>query len=388
MIRFARKMLGAVLGSADLALHFATNGAEALAEAMVAVPDVVLLDIVMPDMNGFEVCRRLRSDPVLAEVPIIMVTALDDRTSRLQGIEAGADDFVTKPFDAMELRARIRSITRLNRYRRLVNERTKRQRAEEAERLKDRFISNVSHELRTPLSIITLLSGNLDTLYDRLDDAKRREMIRDIRSHARLLDELITSVLDISRIESGSITGVDQPIDLAWLAHQEVQTQLPLATKKSQRLELIGAVGVQVMGNLEQLGRIVRNLLNNAIKFTAAQGQILCECVEIQGSSDLGHIWPESEYLGAGWWAALRVTDNGSGIDCNDLAHIFDRFHRGSVASNVPGTGLGLSIARELVRLHNGHIAVSSTVGQGSTFAIYLPLLPGEDHHEPVHIDC
>jgi DNA-binding response OmpR family regulator len=113
-----RDTLEALLMAQGYNLAFASNGPEALAKAAELTPDLILLDVMMPGMDGFEVCRRLRTDPLLTEVPVIMVTALDDRDSRLRGIEAGADDFVTKPFDRAELRARVRTITRLNRYRR------------------------------------------------------------------------------------------------------------------------------------------------------------------------------------------------------------------------------------------------------------------------------
>ena len=119
------QVMEALLSPEGYLLAFASNGAEALALAARLTPDLILLDVVMPDMNGFEVCRRLRADPQLAEVPIVMVTANDDRDSRLQGIEAGVDDYLTKPFDRLEMRARVRSIARLNRYRRLLAERTR-----------------------------------------------------------------------------------------------------------------------------------------------------------------------------------------------------------------------------------------------------------------------
>ncbi len=120
-----RETLEALLLKEDYHLGFARNGMEALTQAADLTPDVILLDVMMPAMDGFEVCRRLRSDPNLSEVPVIMVTALDDQDSRMQGIEAGADDFISKPFNRTELRARIRTITRLNRYRRLLSERAR-----------------------------------------------------------------------------------------------------------------------------------------------------------------------------------------------------------------------------------------------------------------------
>jgi DNA-binding response OmpR family regulator len=118
-----RETLEALLSGRDYALVFAGNGAEALSQAIEHPPDLILLDVMMPEMDGFEVCRRLRADARLAEVPIVMVTALDDRESRLHGIQAGADDFISKPFDRAELRARVQTIIRLNRYRRLLAER-------------------------------------------------------------------------------------------------------------------------------------------------------------------------------------------------------------------------------------------------------------------------
>ncbi|MCL4294137.1 MAG: response regulator [Anaerolineae bacterium] len=120
-----RETLAELLLSPDYQMAFASNGPEALAKAAELAPDLILLDVMMPQMDGFEVCRRLRADPHLAEVPVVMVTALDDRSSRLQGLEAGADDFISKPFDQSELHARVHTITRLNRYRHLLTERTR-----------------------------------------------------------------------------------------------------------------------------------------------------------------------------------------------------------------------------------------------------------------------
>lgn len=157
----ACETLKALLFKQRYNLAFAGNGIEALTKAEELTPDVILLDVMMPDMDGFEVCRRLRANPNLAEVPIIMVTALDDRASRLQGIEAGADDFISKPFDRIELRARIRSITRLNRYRRLLLERGYRHQAEQA-------VHRRNYELTLLNQVITTAATTLnlqDVLY-------------------------------------------------------------------------------------------------------------------------------------------------------------------------------------------------------------------------------
>ena len=235
----------------------------------------------------------------------------------------------------------------------------------QAERLKDQFVSNVSHELRTPLSVITFISGNLDMLYERLDEAKRRKMIRDIREHTQTLNDLISRILEVSRIDGRHIPMERERLDLAQLVREEVDQQMPLARAKSQTLKVMGVETLIVRGNDGQLRQVMRNLVNNAIKYTPEGGQITCECSELTEGAVSESAWPGSAGLAAGRWAAVRVSDTGIGISPQDLAHVFERFYRVSAQGNVPGTGLGLSIARELAELHDGHISASFDVRPG-----------------------
>jgi PAS domain S-box-containing protein len=246
-------------------------------------------------------------------------------------------------------------------------------------RLKGEFVSNVSHELRTPLSVITLVSGNLDTLYERLDDDVRRQMIRDIRAYVREMNHIVGNVLEVSRIDSGRVSTERQPVDLAQLMREEAERHAPLIRQKSHALSVSGFEHLPVWGNEGQLRRVIRNLLDNAIKYTPDGGQITCESrlweVERGGGESPGVGWPGTDALPAGRWAAFCVADTGLGISQEDQLRVFERFYRVQVRGNVTGTGLGLSIARELVELHGGRIAIDSTLGQGSNFAVYLPLL-------------
>jgi PAS domain S-box-containing protein len=479
-------------------LVFAGEGTEALAIAAELTPDLVLLDVMMPGMDGFDVCRHLRASEQLAETPVIMVTSLDDRESRLEGLEAGADDFVSKPYNRAELRARVRTLTRLNYHRRMhiqalqlerdrtraileavgeavmvygpdggieyVNpaasdlygyayqefigqdwyswqniqtqsdlhnaileridhfqtwrgEVTSRNKDGElrdvaltvapliqkdtdaeptgfvsvhrdisplkrAEKSKTEFVSNVSHELRTPLSVITLLSDNLETLYDRLPDQKRRKMIRDIQKHTQVLNDLIGDVLEISRIDSGRVSMERTQLDLRRLVREQVRELMPLVQDKFQMLQVLGNGQLELCGNRAQLGQVVRNLLNNAIKYTPEGGQIECEYASLYLpglDATALDTWPGLANLSGHRWAAVRVTDNGVGMAVEHQEHLFERFYRIKSEQKIRGTGLGLSIARDLVTLHNGQIAVRSEPGVGSTFAVYLPLQVEKD---------
>ncbi|MGB0386068.1 MAG: response regulator [Ardenticatenaceae bacterium] len=496
--RIARETMAALLDREGYHLSMVPNAEEALEYLKFMVPDVVLLDVMMPGMDGFELCRRIRQNPLTASVPIIMVTAVDGVDNRLQAIEAGADDFINKPYDGVELRARLRAITHLNRQRQQREVELKQERdrtraileavgeavvvtdragnieylnptavaltgfrkgemageiwsawqeqtlpptlyrqmqeviqagqnwrgegvcqrkdgtyyhaaitvtpffdpntpgstagfvsvyrdvtaLKEAQHLKERFISNVSHELRNPLSVITLLSGNLDNLYDRIDDNKRRQLISEIRKEARSLKELINGVLDISRLDSGNVVRKHTPIDLSKILPDEVEKHRPLAQKKKQILQKFGYVRAFINGNETELRQIVRNLLSNAIKYTPEMGCITCQYLILDERHHQQAEWPGNHKLPAGRWIGFSVTDTGLGISIEEQPHIFERFYRAHHESNLPGTGLGLSITRTLVQLHGGHIYLSSMPGVGSIFAVYFPLLE-QNRKEP-----
>jgi PAS domain S-box-containing protein len=253
----------------------------------------------------------------------------------------------------------------------------------EAERIKDQFVSNVSHELRTPLSVLTLSVGNLDRLYARLDDDKRRGIVRSIREQVALLNDLVGDVLEVSRIDSGSISAERQEVDLALLVREEADKQRPLARARRQVLRVIGLEELIVRGDEGQLRQVIRNLVDNGIKFTPEEGQITCECRVQVGLPILAGsgAWitglppaAQDKSLALRRWAVLRVLDTGIGIEQKDILHLCERFFRVKTQGNIPGTGLGLSIARELVELNGGRIAVASVPGEGSAFSVFLPL--------------
>ncbi len=250
----------------------------------------------------------------------------------------------------------------------------------EAERLKDRFVSNVSHELRTPISVIGLSCDNLVAYADRLAAEERRQMFQDIHEQAHVLSSLIEDILTLSQIDGGRAQRPWQELDLARLVEEQVERQRPLAEGRSQHLSVTTCPSVNVLGNAGQIQQIVRNLLDNAIKYTHPGGEIHCICETHYGVPvDALHRTPGAPDLSPRSWAVIRIVDNGIGIAPVDFPFVFERFYRVQSEGEVPGTGLGLPIARELALLHGGWIAVASAPGEGSTFTVYLPLHEEQD---------
>jgi signal transduction histidine kinase len=332
-------------------LAWATNGQSALNQVAADPPDLILLDVMMPGMDGFDVCRQLKSDPTTNFIPVVLFTALTDRDSRLQGLEAGADDFLSKPVDMAELLARTRSLLKAKR---LHDELT------EAVRARVEFVGQVSHELRTPLFAIT---GLTEMLFDGevTDSEDIQRYLRTIYMQARHLSRLVDDLLDLSRFERGRQLLKFQPMDLRPFLDDTIALMQPQAAERGITLRMEEtSTGLMVLADEGRLRQVVINLLNNALQYNNPGGW-----VEVSA----GH---EDDS------AIITVRDNGWGISPTDLPHIFERFYRGQhsqVNSEQRGAGLGLALAQEIVRAHYGQITVESegVSGHGSTFTVRLP---------------
>jgi signal transduction histidine kinase len=336
------------------------DGEEALAAAREHPFDLVLTDVMMPNLDGFGLLRELRADERTRELPVIMLSARAGEEARVEGLTAGADDYLIKPFSARELLARVESNLKLQQLRResLRREQTLRQQAEEANRLKDEFLATVSHELRTPLNhmlgwIVMLRSG-------RLAPDKATEALATIERNARAQNRLIEDLLDVSRIITGKLRLELQPVTLPSVVEAALASARPAAEAKNIILvnDADPRVGV-VSGDADRLQQVVWNLLSNAIKFTPAGGSVIVRLGQLDK-----HV-------------KLTVTDTGEGIAPEFLPHVFDRFSQadGSYQRNHSGLGLGLAIVRHLVELHGGTVGVESAgTGQGATFTVTLPL--------------
>jgi len=328
------------------------DGTAALEQARRNPPDLIVSDVMMPGLDGFALLDELRRDPRTAAVPVLMLSARAGEEARVSGLDAGADDYVVKPFSARELTARVGSLLNLSRARR--DALLQKQHAEAANRTKDQFLAMLGHELRNPLAPILTA---LQLMKVRGGDAmlKERTVIdRQVRHLARLVDDL----LDVSRIARGKIELRHQSVDLAAVVSSAIEGVSPILDERRHHLDVDVPRGLVVRGDPTRLAQVVINVLTNAAKYTEARGRI-----RVAASADGDQI-------------ELRIADNGIGISADMLGRIFDMFmqERQALDRAHGGLGLGLTIVKSLVESHGGSIrARSDGVGRGSEFIIRLP---------------
>ncbi len=331
------------------------NGQDALQRALEDPPDLVLSDVMMPGLDGFQLLRALRDDERTRTIPMLLLSARAGEEATVEGLMVGADDYLVKPFSARELVARVQAALWLAELRR---EQKARAAAEEASRLKDEFLATVSHELRTPLCSILGWASILRRAPPSADALGRGMEV--IVRNAELLRAIIEDILDMSRIITGRLRLESAPVDLAAVVADAVEVVRPAALAKAIEVRFRRDEGpVPVLGDALRLAQVAWNLLSNAVKFTPRGGQV------------------EVTLTRAGAAAQLRVSDSGEGIPEALLPFVFDRFRQadGSPTRRHGGLGLGLSIVWQLVHLHGGEVrAESRGQGLGATFTVQLPL--------------
>jgi len=366
-----------ILAAANHQIFRAETGEEALATCRAERPDLVLLDSVLPGIQGLEVCKRIKGDPELSRSSVILISGRRvSPDEQAEGLESGADGYLTKPIERRTLLAHVRALLRITEAERALRESEERQRQlvgdlmranrrlEEYNRLKAELVANMSHELRTPLTAIIgfVQLVQMTEAGKPVPPAYATAFERILRNGRHLL-ALIDDVLDVAKIEAGRLKINREPFDLGDVVQSAFRELRSLARQKGidYRLSIHGPPPLAFSDPL-RVRQVVVNLLSNAIKFTH------------QG-------WIEAELV-AGEEGTCRflVRDTGVGIDESAMGIIFERFRQvdGSMSRLAGGAGLGLSIVRQIVELLGGTIEVESRVGEGSTFTVTLPLVAPE----------
>ncbi len=319
-------------------------------------PDLVIADVMMPIMDGFALLNAIRANTASEKLPVMLLSARAGEEASSEGLRAGADDYVIKPFSARELLARVES--RLAQARLHAAERRARETAEQANRARDDFFTMLSHELRTPLMAVLAWTALLKD--NRLDPSEAVHALELIDRNARVQRRLVDDLLDISRIVTGRLRIDPRPVaTLAQMVGIVVDSFRPAALAKNLTVETALETGAgTVNGDSERLQQVVWNLLPNAIRFTPPGG------------------WIQLRYARRGAHVELLVRDSGQGIAPEELPHLFERYWQGvSRERRSQGLGLGLAIAHRIIELHGGSIAAASEgEGRGATFTVTLPL--------------
>jgi len=386
-------LLNAVLQQDGFQVVLANSGEKAFALAQEKQPDVILLDVEMPGWNGYETCKRLKKEPLLAQIPVLFLSTLNKAEDKLRAFEAGGIDYVHKPFQEKELLARVHTHVELYRLREKLEQKIAEQNqeilayatqlekkvaertaelnsakeiAETANLTKTRFLANMSHELRTPMSAIIGYSEML------IEDAEDLEMLdfcddlKKIRVAGKHLLGLINDVLDISKIESGRMDLYLETFQVETLVNEVIATIQPLADNKANHLEihLVKPLG-EITADLTKTRQILFNLLSNATKFT--EDGIICLQVKREAAHE-GLMREES--------ICFCIKDEGIGMTPEQQQKLFQPFSQvdASTTRRFGGTGLGLAITKQFTEMMGGQISVESEFGSGSRFSVYLPV--------------
>lgn len=348
------QVLSNLLKDSGYKVRAAPNGLIALRTIESKQPDLLLLDVNMPEMNGYEVCQQLKSDPATAGIPIIFISALNETLDKVKAFELGAADYITKPFQFEEVQARVALQLKLLSLQRELLAKNHRleaslQRQRELELQRENLVHMMVHDMRSPLSGML---GYLSLLERYAADwpPKHQQYLKRSQESTDLLINMLTTILDIHKMDSGQMPLSQRPVDLFSLAQSAVDALGSLTLNNPVRLE---AEPLELVADPELLKRVLENLLANALKFSPAGAPI-----EISFEQDAHS-------------TLCRVRDQGPGIPPEMHERIFDKF--GQLEARKHSTGLGLTFCKLAIQAHQGEIGLESEVGQGSCFWFRLP---------------
>jgi signal transduction histidine kinase len=353
-------LLSFLLSEAGYQVRSALSGEAGLTEVRTVPPDLILLDICMPGMDGYTVCRSLKSDERYCHIPVIFLSAYNTLTDKINAFEVGGVDYITKPFHSPEVLARISLHLKLRRSQQELEssyDQIQLMLAKERETnlLRSQFVSMIAHDFRTPLTTIQGFASLFKASLGELSESQQLFFLDKIENSVDYILEVLDRFLLVNQAEQGTLTAHSEPIDLRSFCCNLIEN-FKVSCLQTHHLTFICKEDFyQFVLDKRLLQAILENLLSNALKYSPNGGEILLtlECT------------PNKIYL--------QVRDWGIGIPLENQAHLFDAFYRANNTGSIKGTGLGLAIVKKCVEALDGKIQVESKEGEGSTFTLSLP---------------
>ena len=344
------------------------DGKSALKSARQEKPDLILLDVDMPDMSGFEVCQVLKDDAELVMIPVVFLTAADDNESRVRGLDLGAVDYVTKPFDSFELRARVRAALRTKQLQdqlatmNLELEERVDQRTEEIKQLleqKDAFVNQLSHDLKTPLTPLVAL---LPMVAERTEDVESKKMLDLIMNNVDYMRNLTERTLQLAQLNSPEVSLRVEKVDLASEIRNTIESLSSVF--KENGIEIVNntTTPLDIEADRMLIKELIHNLVSNTIKYTNGDGVVT-----------FGSFLKDDN-------VEISIKDTGIGMTIEQQKRIFEEFYKADDSrTDRSSTGLGLTICKRIVENHGGSIrAESQGSGHGTSVHFTLPIRQSE----------
>lgn len=350
-------LLKVLLTNEKFAIATASNGRQALEQVEKENPDLVLLDVMMPDMSGFEVAQHLKSNPQTAEIPIIFLTAQNSTADIVKGFQVGANDFISKPFNKEELIIRVTHQISLVAAKRLILSKT-----EELQRTiagRDKLYSVIAHDLRSPMGSIKMVLNMLilNLPFEKIG-AEMYELLTMANQTTEDVFSLLDNLLKWTKSQIGKLNVVYQDVDLVEVTDGVIEIFSMVASLKKIRIREMKPERMMVNADIDMLKTVVRNLLSNAIKFSKENSEILVKMEEVDGM------------------AVVSVQDHGCGISeegQKKLLHTDTHFSTFGT-NNEEGSGLGLLLCKDFVVKNGGKLWFTSKEGEGSIFSFSIPV--------------
>jgi signal transduction histidine kinase len=350
------RILGTILEEEGYKVRPVTNGKMALLVAEKEKPDLILLDIMMPDMDGFEVCRLLKENPKLNEVPVIFISALNETKDIITALNSGGVDYITKPFHPEEVRARV--ATHLQLYRQKIELKKQSEELLKLNNEKDKFFSIIAHDLRAPfngfLGLTQILAKELPTL-----TMKELNMIAvSMQNSATNYFSLLENLLEWAKIQRGMVPFDPKLTELLPIVEDGLAAVLESAKNKEIELTWLIPDKLEIFADYHIVQTVIRNLVSNAVKFTPKGGKITLSAKANDDNS-----------------IEIAIKDTGIGMNSELIESLF-RLDINTSRKGTEGevsTGLGLILSKDFIEMHNGTISVESEVGKGSSFLFTIP---------------